>query len=120
MLRLLKISDDQNREGASPNFKSKVPQGSTAPILCNPNGSHAGLDYNGKFVQTLRQHAVEFNIVDITISGGSMVIPIDPKPKMKGKSKLKRWTCGCQLVRVGKREFSATCDICGNKFRLDE
>ena len=44
----------------------------------------------------------------------------DPKPKVKGKSKLKKWTCGCQIVRVGKREFCATCDICNNKFQLDE
>ena len=57
---------------------------------------------------------------EVTISGGSKVIPIDPKPKTKGKSKLKKWTCGCQIVRVGKREFSATCDICNNSFRLDE
>jgi len=53
------------------------------------------------------------------LSGNSM-IPIDPAPKTKGKSKLKKWTCGCQIVRIGKREFCATCDICGNKFVLDE
>ena len=89
-------------------------------IICNPNGSHAALDYKGKFVQTLRQHGVDFNHAGITVSGGNNVIPIDPKPVKKGKSKLKKWSCGCQIVRVGKREFCATCDICGNKFELDE
>jgi len=48
------------------------------------------------------------------------MVPIDPKPKVKGRSKLKKWTCGCQIVRVGKSEFCATCDICGCKFKLDE
>lgn len=89
-------------------------------ILCNTNGSHVGLEYKGKFVQALKQHGVAFDGFDASISGGSSIVPIDPKPTKKGKSKLKKWTCGCQIVRVGKREFSATCDICNNKFRLDE
>ncbi len=36
------------------------------------------------------------------------------------KSKLKKWSCGCQNVRVGKSSFEATCDICGGKFELVE
>lgn len=34
----------------------------------------------------------------------------------KGRSSLTKWTCGCQNVRVGTKEFYATCDKCGNKF----
>jgi hypothetical protein len=92
-------------------------------IFCADNGAHIGLDPKGKFVLLLQQHGISFDeIPDFSsaVSGGSKLVPIDPKPKVKGKSKLKKWTCGCQIVRVGKREFSATCDICNNKFKLDE
>jgi DNA repair protein RadC len=90
-------------------------------ILCANNGCHVGLDTNGLFVHILRQHGVSFAEFDVysTVKGNS-VIPLDPAPKKKGKSKLKKWTCGCQIVRVGKREFCATCDICRNRFILDE
>jgi hypothetical protein len=37
-------------------------------------------------------------------------------PGSPGKSKLKKWSCGCQIARIGKSKFRATCDICGNKF----
>lgn len=37
-----------------------------------------------------------------------------------GKSKLKKWSCGCQNVRVGKKSFEATCDRCSNKFKLKD
>ncbi len=88
-------------------------------ILCNHNGSHAGLDYKGKFFLTLKQHAVSFNGLHLS-SADNSIIPIDTKPKVKGRSKLKKWTCGCQNVRVGKSEFKATCDLCGNRFKLVE
>ncbi|MDA9762238.1 JAB domain-containing protein [Desulfobacterales bacterium] len=92
-------------------------------IHCADNGAHIGLESNGRFVFLLKQHGVTFDeIPDFStmISGGGKLIPIDPKPKVKGKSKLKKWTCGCQIVRIGKREFCATCDICNNKFKIDE
>jgi hypothetical protein len=90
-------------------------------ILTNTNGSHSGMNYNGEFVFILKQHGVSFAEFDVSgLSKGSSVISIDPAPKKKGKSKLKKWTCGCQIVRIGKREFCATCDICNNKFALDE
>ena len=85
-------------------------------ILTNPNGSHAGLDYKGKFVQTLKQHAVSFNGFDITISGGSSIIPIDPKPTKKGKSKPKKWTCGCTNIRVAVKDAEIQCLKCKNQF----
>ena len=34
----------------------------------------------------------------------------------KGKSTLQKWSCGCTNIRVGKRDFSATCNLCGNTF----
>jgi hypothetical protein len=88
-------------------------------IICNDNGSHAGLFEKGKFVTLLKQHSVTFEALpEISINGG--ILPIGPRPKIKGKSKLKKWSCGCQIVRVGKATFSATCNLCGNDFQPAE
>jgi hypothetical protein len=91
-------------------------------ILCANNGAHIGLEPRGRFVLLLKQHGVSFDkIPGFSLPGNSKgMVPIDPKPNIKGKSKLKKWICGCQIVRIGKREFCATCDICGNKFKMDE
>jgi len=90
-------------------------------ILTNPNGSHAGLDYNGTFVFILKQHGVSFAEFDLSgLAKGATIIPFDPPVKKKGSSKLKKWTCGCQIVRIGKKDFRARCLICGNDFKLDE
>jgi hypothetical protein len=34
----------------------------------------------------------------------------------KGTSTLSKWSCGCQNVRVGTKEFHAQCLKCGNVF----
>ena len=86
-------------------------------IICADNGSHLGLIQSGKFCHILRQHGVRF---EIQLSNKSDYIPSPPKPKIKGKSKLKKWSCGCQIVRVGKSEFHARCTICNQLFELDE
>lgn len=40
--------------------------------------------------------------------------------KEKGRSSLSKWTCGCQNVRIGTKEFFARCTRCGNQFtRVD-
>lgn len=39
--------------------------------------------------------------------------------KKKG-SKLKKWFCGCTNIRVAVSEFSATCNLCENKFQCAE
>ena len=85
-------------------------------ILCNNNGIHAGLDYKGKFFRTLKQHAVEFNVIDIIISDGRKVIPIDTGAKKKGQSKLKKWTCGCTNIWVAVQDLKAECHKCRNRF----
>ena len=38
--------------------------------------------------------------------------------KRKGKSTLKKWTCGCQNARIGKKDFYAQCtkSECGQVF----
>jgi len=81
-------------------------------ILTNPKGIHIAI--GDPFVFLLKKHGVSFD--SPRDAKGFIIIP--PKAKKKGKSKLRKWSCGCQNVRVGKAEFEATCDLCGNKFEL--
>lgn len=81
-------------------------------IMTNPKGVHMAV--GDPFVFLLRQHGVSF---DTPLDPNGFII-IPPKKKAKGKSKLRKWSCGCQNVRVGKSEFEATCDLCSNKFEL--
>ena len=81
-------------------------------IITNPKGCH--LVVRDPFRFMLQKHGVEFN--SPRDEKGFIIIP--PKPTAKGKSKLRKWSCGCQNVRVGKAKFDATCDICLNKFEL--
>jgi hypothetical protein len=46
---------------------------------------------------------------------------VDDFSARPGISKTKKWSCGCQIARVGRRVFRVTCDICGRKFiKFDE
>lgn len=100
-------------------FKEKMEE---FGIYCADNGSHIGIDPKGRFVMLLTQHAVSFDEIPGFNKplADSRIVPIDPKPKVKGKSKLRKWSCGCQNVRVGTQRFEATCDICDRKFELAE
>jgi hypothetical protein len=90
----------------------------TIMFLCGGTADARGFR-QGKFVLLLMQHAVTFEALpDLSVPGG--VMTIGPRPKIKGKSKLRKWSCGCQIVRVGKAVFSATCNLCGNEFRQTE
>ena len=64
------------------------------------------------FVAFLREHGVD---AEITI-GDDVPLPIS----IPGKSKLKRWSCGCTYVWVGVKDFQAKClnEKCGNIFEL--
>ena len=41
---------------------------------------------------------------------------VGKKKERKGRSTLAKWSCGCQNVRVGTKEFHAQCTRCGNPF----
>ena len=41
---------------------------------------------------------------------------VSPDKERKGRSTLSKWSCGCQNVRVGTKEFWAVCLKCGNPF----
>ncbi len=87
-------------------------------ILSNEKGQHIGM--GGEFVYQLRRHGVRFDRLpdhaEIMTDGS---VKIDPdKGRKKGKSKLKKWTCGCTNVRVAVADFNATCNKCGSRFEM--
>lgn len=81
-------------------------------ILCNEKGSHIAV--GDPFVSLLKKHGVKVN----GKKSPDGFIKIPPKLKPKGKSKLKKWTCGCTNVRVAVNSFEAICLKCNNKFQL--
>jgi hypothetical protein len=57
---------------------------------------------------------------DDKISWADWLIIMDGGEKPKGKSTLSKWSCGCQNVRVGTKDFDAQCLRCGSVFvRMD-
>lgn len=87
-------------------------------ILSNEKGQHLGIDRSGDFYFFLKKHGVRFDLMpEGTEKAKDGSVKIDPdKGKKKGKSKLKKWSCGCTNVRVAVSIFDATCNRCGNKF----
>jgi len=79
-------------------------------IYCNGKGGHTGI--SDPFVFLLKKHGVQFTYNKD--DDGTIKIPLKPK----GKSKLKKWQCHCgQSVRVGAKDFFATCDLCNGEFQ---
>lgn len=79
-------------------------------ISCNESG--VSLFYANPFVAFMKSHGV-------SVEQRSFVDYERVLPKTRGKSKLKKWTCGCTNVRVAVRDFRAKCLKCGNDFSLD-
>ena len=81
-------------------------------IVVNTKGCHLGV--GNPFVALLEKHGVQFP--QVRNAGG--IIEIPAKPKSKGRSKLKKWSCGCTNIRVAVKDFEARCLKCGNRFEL--
>lgn len=84
-------------------------------IACNTKGCHTGV--GDPFVFLLKKHGIVFNHSMILRSNKIAKIP--RMVKLKGKSKLKKWTCGCINIRVALQNFKAKCLRCGNPFELE-
>ena len=89
-------------------FRSKMAE---FGIECNKNGCHTGL--GDPFVFLLKKHGVIFG--DRQDPNG--IICVQPKCKLKGNSKLKKWSCGCTNVRVAV-SLEAKCLKCDQLFEL--
>jgi hypothetical protein len=79
-------------------------------VVCDKSGCNCGV--KDPFVSLLKKHGIVFN--HPMDSDGFIKIP--PAIKPKGKSKLKKWSCGCTNVRVAVKDFQANCLKCGNDF----
>jgi len=91
-------------------------------VECNDRGQTLSFDSQGKFAHILNLHGVNPESLHV----GSAEKPLKPflvvPPKSKKtKNKLKKWQCDCGInVRVGRKVFDATCNLCGTKFQLCE
>ena len=84
-------------------------------ILTDKKGCH--LFIHDPFIFLLRKHGVDFsNLCYAENSKKVMKNPIEKK--VKGKSKLKKWSCGCTNLRVGIKDLEAKCLKCDNEFEL--
>ena len=92
----------------SKSFRNKMAE---IGILTDPKGCHTAVGDPFRFL--LKKHGVD--VPHIREKGGLYVLP--PKVKPKGKSKLKKWSCGCTNVRVAV-QLKAVCLKCGNEFVL--
>ena len=90
-------------------FRSKMRE---FGIFTNKKGCH--IKVGDPFVAVLKGQGIEF--VDVDQSDGIIILP--PTVKPKGKSKLKKWSCGCTNIRVAVKDFEAKCLRCGNLFEL--
>jgi len=63
-----------------------------------------------------RPHGAENKPDDNKMNWADWLIIIGGGEVKKGRSTLSKWTCGCQNVRVGTKDFFAHCDICKNPF----
>ena len=76
-------------------------------VVVDSKGYHIGV--KDPFVFLLRKHGIVFP----ALSNADGLIEVPPMPKIKGRSKLKKWQCPCgQAARVGRKRFFATCDLC--------
>jgi len=91
-------------------------------IECNDRGQTLSFNEQGKFAQLLKMHGVTSDNLPIGAGmPGSKKPFIIPPKKKKGKSKLSKWQCSCGVnVRVGRKEFDATCNLCSTKFERCE
>ena len=83
-------------------------------IICDSKGRHQGV--GDPFVCLLKKHGIVFNRATELEPDG--ILKIASKARPKGKSKLKKWTCGCTNVRVAVKDFDAKCLKCETKFEL--
>jgi len=80
---------------------------------------------DGPFAEFLKAYGVE-----APVTKGEIVLDGKGKPldwwrrdlgrERRGRSTLSKWSCGCQNVRVGTKDFFACCTRCGHAFvRVD-
>lgn len=82
-------------------------------------------------LQVMRSGNVGFGVTALGDRAKEALLRFKPQPEVFGilrtqsprakQLKLKKWSCPCGVnVRVGRRDFQATCNLCSSPFRLSE
>jgi hypothetical protein len=71
---------------------------------------------DGLFEMLMREHGIAPPDYVVVSLGEKRFDWWDLGKEQKGRSTLAKWSCGCQNVRVGTKEFYAQCLRCGNIF----
>jgi hypothetical protein len=79
---------------------------------------------DGVFAEFLKGHSIAepepIRGVKLNPKGKPLDWWANPRERRRGRSTLVKWSCGCQNVRVGTKEFHAQCLKCGRVFeRVD-
>jgi hypothetical protein len=81
-------------------------------IITKPKGCHVAVRDPFRFI--LQKHGIRFS--NAREENGLLILR--PRAKPSPSSKLRKWSCGCQNVRVGASRFKAQCLKCNNRFEL--
>lgn len=98
---------------ANPHHRWFVKASTALGIPCDAKGHSTGIVEGSPFALFLKRHGIE---------GAEGLLSQTQVGKRPG-STLRKWVCGCeepQIARIGKSEFHATCNLCGEAFRLAE
>ena len=74
---------------------------------------------DGPFAELLTAHGIEAPVGTAPVlgpRGKPLDWWVEPGSRERGRSTLSKWSCGCQNVRVGTKEFFACCTRCGSTF----
>ena len=88
-------------------------------IICNNKGQTIGVKEN--FILFLKQNTVDLpkNYKEEENDEGEKIFKDQsPLAKKPSKATSKKWSCGCQNIRVGTKEFQAKCLKCNNVFKI--
>jgi len=90
-------------------FRNKMAE---TGIVTDNRGRH--LRVGDPFVFLLEKHGIDFGCP----KSSERSIKVAREHEPKGKSKLKKWTCGCTNIRVAVSDLEAKCLKCGNMFEM--
>lgn len=107
---------DMHGESSSGNYHNKEYQTKAIDLgITSDHWGHSlGIIKNGAFEKMLDSYGV-------STEGALYYNPERPKKIIRGitgNSKLKKWSCGCQNVWAGVKDFRAKCEVCLNRFVL--
>lgn len=105
------LHEYQNTHGGCTGYHNKAFQRMSKGFGIPSDRRGVTIDVTEPFISFVREHFGEFDLEEVR---KELLIPVGGKGK--GKSTLKKYSCGCQNVRVGTSDFQALCLKCGREF----